>query len=231
MTTSSKRGLSDRVYEHVKQLLFEAKYLPGAWLPIDQIAADLSVSRQPVMDSMKRLAVDGFVSIVPQVGCQVRAYGQEEISDFYRLFAFGEALVTEMATQRATREDLIKLKVVSQQIGALGKQKLSHQELAHLYRSLNRVFHSEIRRMAHSPSVTEVVERMGDRSDFFVAASGRPMFGETLKEAHQEHEQVLKAMEKRDAAAAALAIHTHIQATHERLQAFLAGREAAVSQP
>ncbi len=219
--TTSRNGLGDRVYEHVKQELFESKYLPGEWLPVEKIAADLLVSRQPVIDSMRRLATEGFVIVVPQVGCQVRTYEEKEIQDFYRLFAFGEALVCEMATQRANSEDLIKLTVVSQQIGQLNKQKVDQKELARLYRSLNRIFHSEIRRIARSPSVTEVVERMGDKSDFFIATSGRPMFAETLKQAHQEHVIVLKAMQKRDSAGASAAIFKHIQATHTRLQEFL----------
>lgn len=75
--------------------------------------------------------------------------------------------------------------------------------------------------MARSPSVTEVVERMGDRSDFFVATSGRPLFGETLNEAHEEHEVILQAMGRRDSAGAASAVKHHIEATNRRLQKFL----------
>jgi DNA-binding GntR family transcriptional regulator len=217
----TKRGLAAAAYEYVKQQLFESKYTPGMTLPIDQIAAALSVSRQPVMDSMKELEVDGFILILPQIGCQVRSYGSQEISDFYCLFAFGEALIAELATQRASHEDLIKLKIISQQIGELRNQNLTTTERASSYRTLNRVFHSEIRSMARSPSVTEVVERMGDRSDFFNATSGRPMFGETLKEAHHEHELILQAMEKRDSSSAAMAMKQHIEATNIRLQAFL----------
>jgi DNA-binding GntR family transcriptional regulator len=47
----------------------------------------LTRCRQPVMDCMKRLATDGFVVIVRQVGCQVRSYSAEEIAHFFRLFA------------------------------------------------------------------------------------------------------------------------------------------------
>jgi DNA-binding GntR family transcriptional regulator len=217
----TRRGLTDVAYEYVKGQLFESRFLPGDWLPIDPIATELGVSRQPVMDCMKRLAMDGFVLIVPQVGCQVRSYSAEEIADFFRLFAFGEALATEMATSRATDDDLRQLQAVSRRIGELATQNLSPTDLARKYRELNRVFHAEIRRMARSPSVTEVVEHMGDRSDFFVATSGRPFFAETLREAHTEHEEVLHAMMQRDSAKAAGSIRHHIEATNRRLQAFL----------
>lgn len=172
---STKRGLADHVYEQVKTQLFESRYGRDGWLPVEEIAAEMEVSRQPVMDSMKRLALEGFVTIVPQVGCRVRTYTNEEIHDFFMLFAFGEGLVAELAATRATPEDIINLRVISEQIGRLSTQKLSKADQARMYRSLNRMLHKEVRRIARSTSVTEIVESMGDRSDFFIATSGRPV--------------------------------------------------------
>lgn len=222
MAIRSKRGgLVDVVYEHVKNGLLNHEFHGGGWLPVDKIAADLEVSRQPVMDALKRLALEGFVTIVPQVGCRVRQYSAEEISDFYQLFAFGESLVAELAAKRVSAEDIIKLRVISEQIGMLSKSKGQKQDLASQYRSLNRMLHSEIRRIARSASVTEIVESLGDRSDFFIATSGRPMFAETLRKAHDEHEAVLDAIIRRNSVAAARAMHAHISETGRRLNAFL----------
>lgn len=223
-----KRGLADHVYEQVKAQLFESHYGRGGWLPVEEIASGLQVSRQPVMDSMKRLALEGFVTIVPQVGCKVREYSTEEIHEFYMLFAFGEALVAELAAKRATAEDVIKLKVISEQIGQLGKTKSSKQDQARLYRSFNRMLHTEIRRIARSTSVTEIVESLGDRSDFFIATSGRPMFAETLRKAHDEHVDIIEAISKGNARAASEAMKRHIVATDTRLQEFLSEVPAPV---
>lgn len=221
MRANGRGGLTEQAYDHVKRLLFESVYRAGDRLPIDEIAQACGVSRQPVLDCMKRLAVDGFVLIVPQVGCLVRTYKTQEIQDFYRLLVDGEGLAAELATQRASREDLVILRGISNQIASLTTQALSPEELARMYRTTNRVFHSEIRRMAQSPSLTEVVERMGDLSDFFIAMSGRPFFGETLASAHAEHEEFLRAIERRDSAAASAAIREHIHATSMRLRAYL----------
>lgn len=229
MRANGRGGLTEQVYDYVKRQLFESVYRGGDRLPIDEIAEACSVSRQPVLDCMKRLAVDGFVLIVPQVGCLVRKYETQEIQDFYRLLVDGEGLAAELATQRASREDLIVLRGISNQIGNLTTQSLSSVELARMYRVINRVFHSEIRRMAQSPSLTEVVERMGDRSDFFIAMSGRPFFGETLASAHAEHEELMLAMERRDSAGAAAAIREHIHATSLRLRAYLAPQDASAA--
>lgn len=217
--TTKRGGLADHVYTEVKERLFEGQYGRGTRLPVEDIAAEMDVSRQPVMDAMKRLENEGFVSIVPQVGCMVREYTPEEIHDFYRLFSFGEAVVAELAAEKATTEDLVTLRVISEQIGRINSTS-GKQNQARMYRTLNRRLHKEIRRMARSASLTELVESMGDRSDFFIAIAGRPMFGERqrLKAAHAEHEEVLSAIAKRDGRAAADAMMRHILETDSVLQ-------------
>jgi DNA-binding GntR family transcriptional regulator len=220
-TGVTKRGLADHVYEQLKDQLFECRYGRDGWLPVEEIASEMQVSRQPVMDALKRLALEGFVSIVPQVGCKVREYSTEEIHDFYLLFAYGEGLVAELAAQRATSEDVLTLRLISAQIGQLCAQKASKESQARMYRSLNRKLHKEIRRIARSEPVTELVESMGDRSDFFIATSGRPMFAETLRNAHDEHQLVVEAIAKHSVKSAAQTMKRHILETNVRLQAFL----------
>jgi len=218
---ATKRGLADHVYEEIKGMLFESRFGRGGWLPVDELAGELSVSRQPVMDAMKRLAIEGFVDVVPQVGCKVREYSSEEIHEFFILFADCEAIVARLAAERATADDITHLKIVSGQIEQLTTVKLSKYDLARLYRSLNRTLHTEIRRMARSAPVTEIVESLGDRSDFFIATSGRPMFAETLATTLAEHAAIVSAIARHNPVAAHEAMQKHVLGTDARLQTFL----------
>src|SRR5262245_65233875 len=110
-------GRRDHVYEHIKQLMFAGVYRPGMQIEVEKIAGDLDVSRQPVMDALKRLNFDGFVTIIPQVGCRVRTYKPEEVSDFFRIVASVEALAVELAAKRATPDDITRMQILSGQIG------------------------------------------------------------------------------------------------------------------
>lgn len=222
----NRRGLADHVYEQLKEWLFESRYGRNGRLPVDEIAAEMDTSRQPVMDAVKRLELEGFVSVIPQVGCMVREYSPEEIHDFYQLFAYGEAQVAALAAQKAEPEDLISLRIISEQIGQLSVQKPARPNRATMYRTLNRRLHKEIRRIARSASLTELVESMGDRSDFFIAISGRPMFAEErrLTHAHAEHSEVLDAIIKHDPQAAAASMMHHILETDATLQEFMTSR-------
>ncbi|SHK11469.1 DNA-binding transcriptional regulator, GntR family [Roseomonas rosea] len=214
----SRLRLADSVYERVKEMILDGRFGTETWIPIDILVSELAVSRQPVMDTMRRLSLEGFVSIVPQVGCRPRPYAAEDVQDFFVLFAEGEAQVAQIAAQRADARDLIELRLISQEIGALRKARLGDAERGRLYRDLNRRFHRSIRHASKSPVAAEIVEGMGDRSDFFVAQSGRFIFATRLKTAHDEHEALIAAIADRLPMRAAEVARAHILAIGERLR-------------
>lgn len=213
---NGKVRLSDHVYGYVKEQLLDGRYEPEDWIPIEEISQTLGVSRQPVMGALKRLAIEGLVTIVPQVGCRARRYDLADAIDFYRLFAEGEALLAGLAAERAEPSDLIALRVISAQIGQLRDREKSAEELGRMYRTLNNRFHSELHRIARSPAVAETVEIQRDRSDFYVALAKRPIFGERLRAAHDEHEDLFDAISQKDAKRASDIMREHVLAIVHR---------------
>jgi DNA-binding transcriptional MocR family regulator len=75
--------LNQAVYDVLRERLLEGRYPVGTRLPTDDLRAELGVSKQPVMEALRRLAADGMVQIVPQVGCLVAGYDLHEVEDFY----------------------------------------------------------------------------------------------------------------------------------------------------
>lgn len=209
--------LSEKAYDHVKTLLLAGQVKADEWLPIETIAEELGASRQPVMDAMKRLKLEGFIDIVPQVGCRVRSPSIQEIDDFFRLFAAGEALIAELAASRAEREDILSLQLISAQIGALAENGADNKSQGENYRILNRRLHAEMRRISRSPLLTDVVESLGDRSDFYVALSTEPVFGLNIEQAHQEHQAIIEAIANASPQKARAAMEKHIFATENRV--------------
>lgn len=213
----TKVALSDHVYGFVKDQLLDGRYGSDAWIPIEEISRTVGVSRQPVMDALKRLSIEGLVTIVPQVGCKARHYELADAVDFYRLFAEGEALLAELAAERAEQADFIALKIISAQIGELRGRDCDTETLGRQYRTLNNRFHAELHRIARSPGVTETVEIQRDRSDFYVALAMRPIFAERVRLAHDEHEEIFEAVKARDGKRAASIMREHVLAIAKRL--------------
>lgn len=209
--------LSDLAYSHVKSMLIEGRVGRNMWLPVDEIAGELGSSRQPVMDALKRLALEGFVEIVPQVGCRIHSPDPQEIDDFYRLFAAGEGLIAELCAGRADQSDILSLQLISQQIGLLDTLADADDGMGEKYRVLNRRLHAEMRRISRSPTLADIVESLGDRSDFYVALTNRAVFALNIGQAHREHEAIIAAIASGDAKGARDAMESHIFATEGRV--------------
>jgi DNA-binding GntR family transcriptional regulator len=220
-SNSRRGGLTEAAYAHVKGMLVEGQLTDQEWFPIDAIAATLGASRQPVMDALRRLAVEGFVEIVPQVGCRPRRADLQEVRDFFHFFAEGEALIAELAAQRANAEEVFSMRLISAQIGALAQQsgKVDHQ--GDMYRRMNRQLHAEMRKAARTPILAEIVESLGDRSDFFLASHKDEVFALNLGAAHAEHEAIIDAIDAGNAEEAREAMKHHIFATERRLETVL----------
>ncbi|RDV04292.1 GntR family transcriptional regulator [Undibacter mobilis] len=217
MLLRQKTGLGVQVYQHVRQLLLDGALHVDAAMPIDAIAEDLGVSRQPVMDAVRRLALEGFVTITPQVGSFPRRYSVQEMVDFYKLFAEAECVCVQLACERADAGHIRQLKAISAEIGQLATSRLGKVELAREYRRLNQRFHSEIHSLIQSAALAEATEVMGDLSDFMVATAEAPIFLERLKVAHKEHQALIAAIETRDATTAVSVMRQHVRAISERI--------------
>lgn len=218
LKNARRGGLSERAYEHLKEMLVTGTVTDEQWFPIDEIATQLGTSRQPVMDALRRLSIEGFVEIVPQVGCRPRRPEINEVRDFFRLFAEGEAIIAELAAARADPTAIMTMRLISAQIGALADQPEDLADVGVFYRTLNRQLHAEMRRAASSSSVAEIVEKLGDRSDFYIASSKGKVFAPNLRIAHAEHEEIIDAIAARNSRKAGQAMRRHITATEQRLE-------------
>jgi DNA-binding GntR family transcriptional regulator len=210
---SSGRRLAPVIYELLKQRLLDGAYRAGERLPVEALKAEFDVSKQPVMDALRRLSSDGLVEIIPQVGCRVAVYDSAYVSDFFAIFGGMEGAVAGVAAQRCTGDQIEDLVAVNLEIGQLAADP-DPAARSHGYRVLNRSFHGIVHDMAHSPVVTELSRRMWDMSDLLINTSGIPQpLASAVPERYDDHEKIIAALRKRDQAAARAAMEAHITGT------------------
>src|SRR5882757_4484587 len=104
----SKQG---EIYELLVRRLVNARYAFGERILVRELVAEFGVSRQPIMSALNWLAADGFVRIVPQVGCQVINPDRNAVADFYLMFQRMEGLLSELAAARRTDQQLANLRL------------------------------------------------------------------------------------------------------------------------
>jgi DNA-binding GntR family transcriptional regulator len=201
------------VYDLIKERLLEGGYEAGERISLEALKAEFRVSKQPIMDAMRRLSTDGLVEIIPQVGCRVPHYGPGEIDDFYTMFGGMEGAIAGIAAERWTGHQLTELISLNSRITALADNGDAAAR-SHGYRVMNREFHAQIHRMAHSRVIAEMSQRMWDLSDMLINTAGapQPMASAVPQRAH-DHDDICQALTERDQAAARIAMENHILST------------------
>jgi DNA-binding GntR family transcriptional regulator len=210
--TSGKR-LAPLIYDLLKERLLEGGYRAGERLPVEALKTEFGVSKQPIMEALRRLASDGLVDIIPQVGCRVPVYEPQDVADFFAIFGGMEGAVAGVAAHRCTPAQLEQLVAVNAEIDELSTNP-DPGARAHGYRVLNRRFHGIVHEMAHSPVVVGISRRMWDMSDLLINTSGVPQpLASAVPERHDDHERIIEALRNHDHDAARKEMEGHIVGT------------------
>jgi DNA-binding GntR family transcriptional regulator len=200
-------------YDALKERLLEGGFPSGSRLSVEALKAEYGVSKQPIMDALRRLAADGLVEIIPQVGCRVPVYERQDVEAFFAVFGGTEGAVAGVAAYRCTAPQLEDLIAANAEIGLL-RAEPDASTRAHGYRVLNRRFHSLIHEMAHSPVVAEISRRMWDMSDLLINTSGiQQPLASAVADRHDDHERIIAAFRERDVDAARREMEAHVVGT------------------
>jgi DNA-binding GntR family transcriptional regulator len=209
----ARARLSAAAYEFLKDKLLDGAFAAGDSISIDAVIEQIGGSRQPVMEALKHLAAEGFLEIIPQVGCRVVIPDPQQIHDFFILVSDAEGLCAELAAERATGPERDSLAAIMDRMALTAARRSTRLQAAHEYRVHNREFHGQIHAMAHSDIVNRIATGLWDRSDFFISAAlGMRPFQERAPAAVQEHRQIQRAICSGDGARARELMQRHIQA-------------------
>lgn len=95
--------LVDRVYQSLLDAISDGSLAPGERLTQEDIAQQLAVSRQPVLQALRLLKKDGFVQDAPGRGLQVAPLDAQGIRHIYQVRGALDALAARLAAQRRFR--------------------------------------------------------------------------------------------------------------------------------
>jgi DNA-binding GntR family transcriptional regulator len=95
--------LVERVYGKLIDAISDGSLAPGQRITQEDIAQQLAVSRQPVLQALRLLKKDGFVQDAPGRGLQVSALDAQWTRNVYQVRGALDALAARLAAQRRYR--------------------------------------------------------------------------------------------------------------------------------
>ncbi|WP_374394868.1 GntR family transcriptional regulator [Sphingopyxis sp.] len=96
----------DALHGEILSRLIDVRYRFGERIQVKELAGETKASRQPIGAALQSLAADGFVRIIPQVGCEVIRPAAEDIEDFFGLYALVEGRFAQLAAARRSAAQL-----------------------------------------------------------------------------------------------------------------------------
>ncbi len=105
--TLSPRALYQDVAERLRQQIFARELEPGSWIDELKLCAEYGISRTPLREALKVLAVEGLVTMKVRRGAYVTEMSRDDVAQVYHLLALlesdaaGEVAATATEAQRA----------------------------------------------------------------------------------------------------------------------------------
>jgi DNA-binding GntR family transcriptional regulator len=100
-------------YDQIRRNIVEGRYRPGQRLIEQRIAEELELSRTPVREALRMLQSEGLVRVEPNRGAAVRRLTVDDIADLYDFRARLEGYAAELASQRATADQLDRIRAAT----------------------------------------------------------------------------------------------------------------------
>jgi len=133
-------------------MIASAELTPGSSLVLRELAEKLKVSRMPVVEAIRRLERDGFVTDLPMWGASVKEWTSEERLEAYCIRRALEGEAARFFVQRATAEDRKKLVELSDRFDELAETDPIRCDQADID------FHLHIARCTRFQRLTELIE-------------------------------------------------------------------------
>ncbi len=194
----STPDLVDQVYRNLLDAISEGQLAPGTRITQEDIAEQLAVSRQPVLQALRLLKQDGFVTDAPGRGLLVAPLDASWLVNVYQIRSALDALAARLAcsTSYAFDSDLM----------AQGRKAARGKNISAMIEA-DMAFHSGIYRAANNPLIEQSALLHWRH---IRRAMGAVLQSTKLREAvWDEHEAIARAIAAKDTRKAESLMRNH----------------------
>lgn len=200
----TRGSLADSVCRRIADEIALGHFAPGSKLDEVMLAERFQVSRTPVREALKQLAIMGLVDCRPNRGSVVAAMSTEQLDQMFEAIGELEAACARHAALRMTAQDRALLVELHQE----GRAAMQASDFER-YDAANLALHSTILHGSHNPVLIEMATSLRHR----VSPFRRTQFHniERMGESFEEHAVIVEAILAHDAVATYRQMRSHLQ--------------------
>ena len=205
--------LRDVVFNTLRQAILTGELKPGERLMEIHLANKLGVSRTPIREAIRKLELEGLVTMIPRRGAEVAQITEKSMNDVLEVRRAMDALCTELACERISEEEIQALKTASDNFAEAAKtkdvRKCAQADVA---------FHDIILKATGNMRLVQLVNNLADSLSPCLVHN-KQMYRyrfEYLKDVSryssltEEHRLIFESIKNRDKEAAIRAAELHI---------------------
>ena len=203
-TPIARPSLHDTIVNRIRSMIYDGDLKPGEKVPEKMLCETLGISRTPLREALKVLASEGTLELLPNRGARVARLTAEDVDEMFPVMGALEGLSGELACAKATDADIAELRALHYQM-ALHHTRAERAE----YFAIKQKIHEKIMAVAGNDLLVTMYEGLAGRirRARYISSitSGR------WDEAMAEHEEILAALEARDAPRLAAILKGHLR--------------------
>jgi DNA-binding GntR family transcriptional regulator len=200
--TLSQRPLYLEVADRLRQQIFARELEPGSWIDEMKLSQAFGISRTPLREALKVLAVEGLVTMKPRRGAYVTEMSRDDVAQVYHLLALLESDAAASVAELAEAPQRERLR----QLHARLERQVRQRDA---FFAANEQFHIALLEAAGNrwalQIVTDLRKVMKLNRHHSLFKQGR------LSDSLAEHRALMQAIESGDAAAARALMRTHFE--------------------
>ena len=200
MALAPRRALYEEVAERLREQIYNRELEPGSWIDEQRLASEYGISRTPLREALKVLAVEGLVTMKVRRGAYVTEMSRDDVRQVYHLLSLLESDAAADAARLATDDEMKALRQLHDQLEREVKQR-------DRFFATNEAFHMQLLTVARNRWREQIVHdlrkvmKLNRHHSLF--AQGR------IEKSLAEHTALMAALEARDASAATKLMRTH----------------------
>lgn len=194
---------SQIAYSGIRRMLYNKEIVPGQKIAYSDLAEKLKLSPTPIVQALKWLELQGFVSHEPNKGFYMTPFSLKELEELYELRELVEPSLLPATIERINKQGLVELK------DAL-EAHLSAEREFYLKERLfkNREFHMTLASLSGKETQIRLLQNVFDM--LFLKYGGNYFPMASLSSTDQEHQEIYDAVSLRSLERAQKVLKNHL---------------------